>query len=115
MSKRAHKSPLPVIGQTHEGRLLVVNGVYALYETHGLPFDVIFGALKDRGLIPSWLHVYRDARKAGIAHDRLLGQLDPAIVDSYGTTFRDGILKTLGQLKSLTIEQIGKVILGTGG
>ena len=76
MAKGNRKPLLPVIGQTTED-FLVVDGVYALYETHGLPFDVIFVELKDHGRIPSWLHVYRDARKAGVVHGRLLGSSNP--------------------------------------
>jgi hypothetical protein len=107
-SGMAKKQLMPVVGKTNED-LFVVSGVYSFYETHGVPFDVLFGGLQARGLIPSWLHLYRDARKAGIAHDRLLGQLDPAIVDSYGPKFRDEILKVLGTLADFTLPQLSRL------
>ncbi len=99
----------PVVGQTPEGAL-VVSGVFSFYETHGMPYDATFMALRDRNRVPSWLHLYRDARKAGIAHDRLIGQLEPPIADAYGPKVSEAVVAVLKTLADLTVRQLDSIL-----
>jgi alanyl-tRNA synthetase len=81
-------------GATTDGKT-VVRGVFRLYETEGLPLDVLFEALKERRCIPDWEHFVQEAEAAGMKRDRVLLKIDPAISDTYGPETRDLILSRL--------------------
>lgn len=85
---------LSVSGQTTDG-ITVVRGVFRLYETEGLPLDVLFEALKERNCIPDWKVFVQEAEGAGMKLDRVLSKLDPAIADTYGPEVRDVVLRRL--------------------
>jgi hypothetical protein len=85
---------LRVVGKTKEGQL-VVAGVYRYYETTGLPLDVMFDCLRQRGVVPDWLTFYVEAVRAGMKHERILAKLDPALDDAYGSDFRDVVIERL--------------------
>lgn len=101
MSKKNKKSksecPIYVVGETTDGRKLV-DGVWAMYETHGLPLDVIFDVLIQKESIPDWIALYKQMRESGMQHSRILSKLDEAISDSYGKEFRDVVISTLDQI-----------------
>jgi hypothetical protein len=81
-------------GTTTDGRT-VVRGVFQLYETEGLPLDVIFDSLIARNSIPDWIHFVQEAEDAGMKLDRILSKLDPAISDTYGPETRDVVIRRL--------------------
>ncbi len=83
-----------IVGQTTDGKL-VVSKVYLFFETHGIPLDVLFGLLLERGFLPSWEHFYREALSAGMKHERILAKLEEALADSYGPAFKDEVLQRL--------------------
>lgn len=87
---------LRVVGQTTDGKV-VVEGVYRFFETHGLPLDVLLDRLRSRGIIPSWLSFYDEARKAGMKHERILSKLSESLGDVYGPSFRDVVIKRLDE------------------
>jgi hypothetical protein len=81
-------------GTTQDGRT-VVRGVYRLYETEGLPLDVILDALIAHNAIPDWTAFVVEAELAGMKLDRILSKLDAAIVDTYGSAMRDVVVRRL--------------------
>lgn len=81
-------------GTTQDGRT-VVRGVYRLYETEGLPLDVILDALMTHNAIPDWIAFVTEAGMAGMKLDRILSKLDAAIVDTYGPEMRDVVVRRL--------------------
>lgn len=83
-------------GETTDGKT-VVCGVFRLFETEGLPLDVIFEALKDHNSIPDWERFVQEAEMAGMKRARVLSKLDSAIVDSYGPEMRDVVLRRLSR------------------
>ena len=83
-------------GTTSDGRT-VVRGVYRLYETEGLPLDVIFDALIAHNSIPDWTSFVSEAELAGMKLDRILSKLDAAIADTYGSGMRDVVLQRLSR------------------
>jgi hypothetical protein len=83
-------------GTTQDGRT-VVRGVYRLYETEGLPLDVILDSLMAHDSIPDWTAFVVEAELAGMKRDRILSKLDAAIVDTYGSTMRDMVLQRLSR------------------
>ena len=82
---------IEVVGKTPEGHR-VVKGVFSFYETEGIPLDVLFDTLKDKGAIPDWPTFVLEAVEAGMKVPRILSMLDTAIADSYGPTLRDVVL-----------------------
>jgi alanyl-tRNA synthetase len=47
---------LKILGKTECGNFLVVHGeeVFRLFDTSGLPLEIVFMELKDRGYMPDW-------------------------------------------------------------
>lgn len=84
-------------GVTEDGRS-VMGGVFALYDTHGLPLEVAFEALRERGMVPSWVEFFDDARAAGWPYRRVLARLSEALGDVYGPAFRDVVVGRLRRL-----------------
>ena len=74
---------------------MVLSGCYKTYETTGIPLEVMFEFMRERDAIPSWIDFHLEAMEAGMKHKRILSMLNPAIVDSYGSEFRDEVLKRL--------------------
>ena len=85
---------LNISGQTTDGKL-VVSGVYKLYETEGLPLDVVFDIMERNNAIPDWMAFYQEATDAGMKGERVLSKLSPAISDAYGAEFRDVVIDRL--------------------
>ncbi len=86
-----------LVGHTIEGKP-VVSGVYRVFETHGLPLEVLLQGLQDKGVVPCWMSLYREASAAGVPHERILSKLDQAVSDSYGKDFRDNVIRSLQRL-----------------
>jgi hypothetical protein len=85
------------VGITEDNKI-VVNGVYALYETKGLPFEVIFTGLKDKSIIPCWHTLVGDMRKAGIPDRKIFSMLQPSILFAYGRMVGGVIVERVLQL-----------------
>ncbi len=94
---------LKQVGETTEGSG-VYAGVYRTYETGGIPLDILVSIMCEKSKIPSWIHFYQEAEAAGMKHKRIMSMLDPVIVDSFGTEFRDEIVKRLEVWSTLDIE-----------
>jgi hypothetical protein len=60
----------------------VVNEIFTLYDTHGLPLDVILGILTDWKILPDWVALYKDALKAGWSSKRALIWIESGVRDS---------------------------------
>ena len=84
-------------GTTPEGKS-VISGVYKLYETIGLPLDVIFTCFRERNWIPDWIDFYLGAVSSGMEHTRILGKLEEAISDSFGKELADVVISRLYNL-----------------
>jgi hypothetical protein len=87
------------VGQTVDGTD-TFSGVFKFYETHGMPFEVLLGIMKDMNRMPSWLHLYDEALAAGMQHKRIQSMLDSPICDVYGPKFRDVVLERLNKYRT---------------
>lgn len=86
---------LIVIGQTTDG-VRVCDEVFMLYDTIGVPLSVIFEMMRERNMIPSWMHFFEDARKHGWKYDTILSRIREGLVDSsYGAEFADEVINRL--------------------
>lgn len=81
-------------GITSEGNL-VISGVYKLYETIGLPLDVIFTCFRERNWVPDWIDFYLGAVASGMEHTRIISKLEEAISDSFGKEWADVVISRL--------------------
>ena len=96
---RKRKKLLHQVGVTPEGRQ-VMGGVYAFYETHGLPLDDILAGLWDRGAVPDWLALVRDMVDAGRPLDRAFEAVRTAANDAcYPPEAREAIQAGLARLQ----------------
>lgn len=62
MGRKRNKKIFDVVGTTSDG-LVVVSGILGFEETYGLPLEDILISLKDRNMIPSWIHIILEAKK----------------------------------------------------
>ncbi len=76
----------------------VYAGVYKLYETHGLPLDIILSSFKDKGWVPDWIDLYLTAISAGMGHARILSKLEESISDSFGKEMADHVISRLKEI-----------------
>lgn len=76
----------------------VVAGIWSMYETHGLPLDIIFDICIRRKFIPDWIALYKDMRNSGMKHDRILSKLQEAINDSYGREHCEVVISKLEEI-----------------
>jgi hypothetical protein len=85
------------IGLTSDNKK-VVNGIWKTFETHGLPLDSIFIACINNNSVPDWILLYKQMRKSGMAHGRIISKLDESISDSFGKQFGDEVISRLGEI-----------------
>jgi hypothetical protein len=88
---------MKTVGMTTDGHR-VVAGVFKLYDTAGLPLDVLFSELREHDILPSWLHFCRDALNAGWKPKTIVSRLQDSLADAYSPRFRDGVLATIRPL-----------------
>lgn len=93
----SHKILITQIGETTDNKT-VVAGVWAFYETHGLPLDVILSLCIQKNWMPCWTSLYKDMLSAGMKHGRILSKLEESISDSYGKAFCDVVISRLNNI-----------------
>jgi len=69
---------LEVVGKAREDRL-VVSGVFKLFETTGLPLEIIIEELWEDGYIPSWNDFYKEAEAAGVGHRSIMIRIQEGV------------------------------------
>lgn len=80
----------------------IVKGVYAFYETHGLPLDVILASMWERGLIPDWVDLIMTMVRAGRPVGRAFEVVRSAVGDAcYPIEVKARILVGLKILEAL--------------
>jgi alanyl-tRNA synthetase len=85
------------VGETQDGKQ-VVQGVWTLYETHGLPLDIALSVCQEKGWIPDWIDLYMNMRRSGMDRERTFSKLEEAINDSFGKEFGDVVIKRLSDI-----------------
>jgi hypothetical protein len=83
------------VGTTPEG-LTVWGGVYAFFETHGLPLGDLLFHLWARQGIPDWKQLVEDMAAAGRPFQRCVEAVRGAVGDAcYPSQFRDAVMLRL--------------------
>lgn len=91
---RKTKRGLNIVAVTPEG-VNVVDGIFRIFDTLGMPLDEVFNQCKEHNLMPSWIHFYDDARIQGWSHETILNRLEIGIRDIYGKDFSDAVIYRL--------------------
>jgi alanyl-tRNA synthetase len=86
-----------IIGETADGRPLV-DGVFSLYDTHGVPLDVLLGHILDRGWMIAWLDFAAEARAAGWKRRRVMVAVEHALRDAGHGALADIVLPRMEKL-----------------
>jgi alanyl-tRNA synthetase len=97
MSPKKPDSFIYIVGYT-EAKEAVVGGLWKMYETYGIPLDIIFDACMRRNSIPGWIDLYQDMKKSGMEHGRILSKLEEAINDSFGKEYSGVVISRLSEI-----------------
>lgn len=76
------------IGKTEDNKK-VINNVFKMYNSYGLPLNTLFEVLDMNNYIPCWITFNEDALKAGWTQKTIIARLEDAILDVYGKQFYD--------------------------
>jgi len=79
-------NPFEIVGKTTDGKL-VISGILRFEETYGLPLEVILEYVRDNDLVPSWLHVMKEAEKQGVNRNKFLTKLETCVVSVFGKDY----------------------------
>lgn len=77
---------MDVVGLTSDNKK-VVNGIFRLFDSTGLPLDVVFSMCEEKNIIPSWIDFYNDAIKQGWTEKTIMNRLEINIRDVYGKPY----------------------------
>jgi alanyl-tRNA synthetase len=88
------KNSIKIVGKTEDGRN-VVSGLFRIFDTRGLPLEVLFDQCEEHGMVPSWRHFYEEARSYGWKHKTIMSRLTGALTDIYGEEYCNVVLERL--------------------
>lgn len=80
------KNRFRIVGKTEEGQP-VVAGCFMMHDTEGMPLPITFTLLSAKGWVPSPIHFYENARKAGWSDKTIFDRLEEAYLDGYNLKF----------------------------
>lgn len=69
------------MGKTDDGRNVVGN-VFALYNSRGVPLDIVFEYIRTHGALVCWMTFLMDARKCGWKDEKILRTIETSLLDS---------------------------------
>lgn len=92
---------LHVSGKTVEGKP-VVQGVFYITSTIGLPLEIILDTLTKQGMVIDWKDFYEDSFKNGQKPDRIIMRIESAVGDCFGPKYREEVSRRLLGLNSKT-------------
>lgn len=97
MSKRKDKNILFQTGITADNKK-VIGGLYDMYQINGVPFEIMFAFCNENNSVPDWIDIYKNARKNGMAHDRIISMLTEGIQDSYDIDWVNKVISKLQEV-----------------
>ena len=74
------------------GDKIIVGGIWKMFESNGLPLDIIFSLCIEKNWIPCWITLYNEMLASGMKHDRIISKLEEALCDSFGKQFSDVVI-----------------------
>lgn len=85
-----HAFSIQPVGTTPDGKT-VVTGLFKVYNTIGLPLDVIVESLDQSGCVVDWGDFYVEARRCGMSREAILVRIEDALHDVFGGAADDAI------------------------
>jgi hypothetical protein len=82
-------------GTTEDGKP-VAAGLFKLFDSQGIPLDVLFVTCQENGIVPDWIAFCEEVYQQGWTDKALIRRLDPVLADIYGPEYRDVVM---GRLK----------------
>lgn len=70
----------------------IVDGVFSIYETHGVPLDIILSRLNQDNLLCCWPSFMESSIQAGWNPRSTLAKIETACADVYGRKVADEIM-----------------------
>lgn len=83
-----------ILAKTTNGKN-VVNGIFELFDSKGIPLYIIFEQCQQNNLMPSWIHFYIDAANHGWKHKTILNRLEAGMRDIYSEKFIKTVIERL--------------------
>jgi hypothetical protein len=102
ISKAMQKGKMQVIATTVDGKR-VMSGIWFLKATEGLPLGMVFMMLRDRDMIPCWLSLYEEMKKAGMKHERIIGAIGEGLADFGFRTEKPIVIGVLERVYNKTL------------
>jgi len=82
------------VGTTPEGINVVAN-TFKLFDTRGLPLDIMLDLMRENNMIPDWIDFYQEASASGWKDKTIRLRIHTAVVDIYGEEYGDEVLNRL--------------------
>lgn len=82
------------IGYTEDNRC-VYSGIFYMFDTKGIPIDIVFFNMREQNLQPSFMEFVNESRKAGWKDKTIYNRLMGAILDVYGENYWIEVKKRL--------------------
>lgn len=86
-------------------KISIVQGVFYLVDTEGIPLEIIMEELKDRGMMPDWIDFFREALKSGWTFKGTYTRIYNSILNLYGSDFANNWkIRAVPIFKSIKFE-----------
>lgn len=85
---------MKIISKTSNNKF-VVDGVYYLYNTYGIPLEYICLVLAENNYIINWLNLITDATDVGMKQSNIISKIRTITLDVYGKDFSNQIIKRI--------------------
>jgi alanyl-tRNA synthetase len=86
------KCPTKVVGNTTDGQL-VIGDVFYLYNTYGIPLEIILEEMKKRNLVCDWDDFTNKAIGLGINKRKLKFLIQNSVEEVFGQTYCNEFMK----------------------
>ena len=94
VAKRKKKYRLKIVGKTTDGKWVVQN-VFQLVDSQGIPLDVVLELLGSRNYVVDWLHFMECSRMSGWKESTTKSKVESALMDIYGVDCARDIVSRL--------------------
>lgn len=82
------------VGVTPEGVKVVAN-TFKIFDSHGLPLDIMLELMKENNMIPDWIDFCKEAMASGWKDKTIRNRVHTALIDTYGEEYADNVLSRL--------------------
>jgi hypothetical protein len=88
---------LKISGKTIDGKP-VIQGVFHVTSSIGLPLEVILDILTKQGLVVDWKDYYETSLSLGCNPHTIVNRIETSVGDCFGPKYREEVMKRLKEL-----------------